>query len=72
MNSLAKTQPDVTLTEKPLIKPDAPQNMRQSQRRTDKNMELNNLELLSESSGCSGYDKSIRSSQCGRWNRYPG
>ena len=45
---LAKTQPDVTLKEKPLIKPDAPQKMRQSQRWTDKNIELNNLELLSE------------------------
>ena len=45
---MAKTTPDVALSEKPQTKPDTQQVMRTRPRQTDKNNELNNLELLSE------------------------
>ena len=43
---LAKTQPEVAKREKPQIKPDIQQELRPSQRQTDKYNELNHLELL--------------------------
>ena len=45
---MAKTQPGVSLREIPQTKPDTQQVMRPRPRQTDKNNELNNLELLSE------------------------
>ena len=45
---MAKTKPDVALREKLQTEPETQQVLRPSQRQTDKNNELNNLELLSE------------------------
>ena len=45
---LENTQPEVARREKAQIKPDIQQELRPSQRQTDKNNELNNVELLLE------------------------